>query len=40
MTEDLAELAAACDVVMLLGPDWDERLGKVEEHAVLGVPAF
>lgn len=40
VTADLAELAAACDVVMLLGRDWDERLGQVEELAALGVPAF
>lgn len=36
----LTDLAAVCDVVMLLGRDWDERLGQVEQLAALGIPAF
>jgi hypothetical protein len=39
-TSSLAELAAACDVVMLLGRDWDERPAQIEALAALGVPAF
>lgn len=38
--DSLAELAAACDVVMLLGRDWDARLGQLEVLAGLGVPVF
>lgn len=37
---DLAELAGACDVVMLLGRDWDERTGQLETLAAHGVPVF
>lgn len=37
---DLAELAGLCDVVMLLGPDWDQRLDQVSALAALGVPVF
>lgn len=36
----LAELAGMCDVVMLLGADWDERLGQLTELAALDVPVF
>jgi hypothetical protein len=36
----LAELAGLCDVVMLLGPDWDQRLDQVSTLAALGVPVF
>lgn len=36
----LAELAGACDVVMLLGADWDQRLDQVRTLAALGVPVF
>jgi hypothetical protein len=36
----LAELADACDVVMLLGRDWDERPTQLETLAVHGVPVF
>jgi len=36
----LAELAEMCDVVLLLGADWDERLGQVRALAELGVPVF
>lgn len=35
--DGLAELAAACDVAMLLGADWDERLAQV---VALEVPVF
>lgn len=38
--ENLAELAAACDVVMLLGRDWDERTAQLEALAPHGVPVF
>jgi hypothetical protein len=38
--DSLAELAAACDVVMLLGADWDERMGQLETLAPHGVPVF
>ncbi len=37
---DLAELAAACDVVMLLGSDWDERMTQLTALAALDVPVF
>ena len=40
VTASLAELAAVCDVVMLLGRDWDQRLAQVEALATLGVAAF
>lgn len=36
----LRELAGLCDVVMLLGPDWDTRLAQVTELVALGVPVF
>lgn len=36
----LAELAAACDVVMLLGADWDERMAQVAALAAHEVPIF
>jgi hypothetical protein len=36
----LTELADACDVVMLLGADWDQRLDQVRTLAALGVPVF
>jgi hypothetical protein len=38
--DSLRELAELCDVVMLLGPDWDTRLAQVTELAALGVPVF
>jgi len=37
---DLAELADACDVVMLLGSDWDERMARLTALAALDVPVF
>lgn len=37
---DLAELAATCDVIMLLGRDWDERTAQLETLAPHGVPVF
>ncbi|MPZ82313.1 MAG: hypothetical protein GEV28_18705 [Actinophytocola sp.] len=36
----LAELADACDVVMLLGADWDERMGRLAALAARDVPVF
>lgn len=36
----LRELAGVCDVVMLLGADWDRRLDQVRTLAALGVPMF
>lgn len=36
----LAELADACDVAMLLGGNWDERMGQVEALAARRVPVF
>jgi hypothetical protein len=34
------ELAGACDVVMLLGADWDERMGQLRALAAHGIPVF
>jgi hypothetical protein len=36
----LAELADACDVAMLLGADWDARMGQLEALAARTVPVF
>jgi len=38
--DSLAEVAAASDVVMLLGADWDERMRQLDAFAVRGVPVF
>lgn len=38
--DSLSELAVACDVVMLLGADWDARMAQVRTLAALGVPVF
>jgi hypothetical protein len=37
---DMAALAGACDVAMLLGPDWDTRLPQIRTLAAHGVPVF
>jgi hypothetical protein len=37
---NLAELADACDVAMLLGGNWDERMGQLETLAARRVPVF
>ncbi len=36
----LRELAEHCDVVMLLGADWDTRFAQVAELVALGMPVF
>jgi hypothetical protein len=36
----LDELAGLCDVVMLLGADWDERMGQLKALAAHEIPVF